>query len=159
MDPREVYVTMDSTGMNVFLDKDHDHMEYFRMADLVWPCDSEFPCNPNEFKGKMISNIKKKGGELVSQKMTLTRQFYNMTLKYFNSNLEINQRCVALEFSQVTYIGQPASTDDESQKRIFCVIQDPPPTGQLGATDEYYDQFKRSFATAFDIAYSVLPFP
>jgi len=54
---------MDNTGMNVFLDKDGDHMEYFQMADLIWPCDSEFPCSPNEFKLKMVSAIKKKGGE------------------------------------------------------------------------------------------------
>jgi hypothetical protein len=38
------------------------------MADIIWQCDSEVPCNPNEFKGKLISSIKKKGGELQSQK-------------------------------------------------------------------------------------------
>lgn len=80
---------MDNTGMNVFLDKDADHMEYFQMADLIWPCDSEFPCSPNEFKQKMLSAIKKKGGEDQSQKMTMTRQFYNATLRHFSSNLEI----------------------------------------------------------------------
>lgn len=27
------------------------------MADLMWPCDSEFPCSPNEFKEKMKTKI------------------------------------------------------------------------------------------------------
>lgn len=117
-----MYVTMDSTGMNVFLGKDNDHMEYFEMADLIWPCDSEFPCSPNEFKDKMITQIKKIGGEDVNAKLTLLRQFYNATLKNFKSNVDINNRCVALEFSKVKYIGQPNTDDDESQKRLFCVI-------------------------------------
>ena len=73
VDPREVYVTMDSTGMNVFLGKDNDHMEYFEMADLIWPCDSEFPCSPNDFKDKMITQIKKIGADDMNAKLTLLR--------------------------------------------------------------------------------------
>ena len=68
-----MYVTVDSTGMNVFLDKDNDHMEYFEMADLIWPCDSEFPCSPNEFKSKMTTQIKEIGGQEMNTKISLMR--------------------------------------------------------------------------------------
>ena len=77
--------------------------ERFEMADLMWPCDSEYPCSPNEFKEKMMTKLQVIGGEQMTEKMSLLRQYYNMTLKYFRSNHDITQRCVGLEFTEVYY--------------------------------------------------------
>ena len=64
---------MDSTGLNVYLDKDQDHLEYFKMSDQSWTCENELPCDPLQFKENMINKIKKEGGEEMNIKLTLFR--------------------------------------------------------------------------------------
>ena len=73
-EPREVYINMNRTGLNVYLSRnDEEAEEMFDMGDLMWPCDSEYPCPPNEFKEKMMNKIQIIGGEQMNEKITLLR--------------------------------------------------------------------------------------
>ena len=48
LSPREVYVTLSDKELKIFEDIQQRVLESFKLTNLNWLCDKEFPCLPSE---------------------------------------------------------------------------------------------------------------
>lgn len=48
LSPREVYVTLSEKELYIFEDIQQRLLEFFKLTNLNWICDKEYPCLPSE---------------------------------------------------------------------------------------------------------------